>query len=124
MRILFIGDIVGSGGREAVNRFVPELRTEYSCEFCVANGENMANGNGFARSTLDELKKSQVDVPLTYADYQSDVKPKPQKPDEKKKIKGWKCKICGYYYEGEKLPDGYHCPTCGHDSDDFEPVYE
>ena len=73
MRILFIGDIVGSGGREAVNRFVPELRTEYSCEFCVANGENMANGNGFARSTLDELKKSQVDV-FTGGDHTWDQK--------------------------------------------------
>ena len=73
MRILFIGDIVGSGGREAVNRFVPELRAEYSCEFCVANGENMANGNGFARSTLDELKKSQVDV-FTGGDHTWDQK--------------------------------------------------
>ena len=73
MRILFIGDIVGSGGREAVNRFVPELRTEYSCEFCVANGENMANGNGFARSTLDELKHSQVDV-FTGGDHTWDQK--------------------------------------------------
>ena len=73
MRILFIGDIVGSGGREAVNRFVPELRAEYSCEFCVSNGENMANGNGFARSTLDELKKSQVDV-FTGGDHTWDQK--------------------------------------------------
>ncbi|MBR4675050.1 MAG: YmdB family metallophosphoesterase [Victivallales bacterium] len=73
MRILFIGDIVGSGGREAVNHFVPELRKEYNCAFCVANGENMANGNGFARSTLDELKKSQVDV-FTGGDHTWDQK--------------------------------------------------
>ena len=62
--------------------------------------------------------------PLTYADYQSDVKPKPEKHDEKKKIKGWKCKICGYIYEGETLPADYLCPLCGHDASDFEPIYE
>lgn len=73
MRILFIGDIVGSGGREAVNRFVPELRREYDCAFCVANGENMANGNGFARSTLNELKRSKVDV-FTGGDHTWDQK--------------------------------------------------
>ena len=73
MRILFIGDIVGSGGREAVNRFVPELRREYGCDFCIANGENMANGNGFARSTLNELKRSKVDV-FTGGDHTWDQK--------------------------------------------------
>ncbi|MCR5421113.1 MAG: flavin reductase [Lachnospiraceae bacterium] len=61
--------------------------------------------------------------PLTYADYQSDVKPKPQKVDTDKKIVGWKCKICGYVYEGSELPKDYSCPICGHGPDDFEPVY-
>lgn len=63
-------------------------------------------------------------LPLTYADYQSDVKPKPQKVDKEKKIVGWKCKICGYVYEGETLPADYICPLCGHDASDFEPIYE
>ena len=62
--------------------------------------------------------------PLTYADYQSDVKPKPEKVDKEKKIVGWKCKICGYIYEGETLPSDYICPLCGHDASDFEPIYE
>ncbi len=64
--------------------------------------------------------------PLTYADYQNRVKPRPDapKPDsDGKKIVAWKCKICGYVYEGSELPDDYICPLCGHPKEDFEPVY-
>lgn len=62
--------------------------------------------------------------PLTYADYQARVKPKPEKPVEDKKIIGWRCKICNYYYEGATLPEEFTCPLCGHGPDDFEPVFE
>ena len=61
--------------------------------------------------------------PLTYAYYQENLKPKPQKAPAEKKIVGWRCKICGYVYEGEKLPEDYTCPLCGHPADDFEPIY-
>lgn len=63
-------------------------------------------------------------APLTYADYQSDVKPKPAAQATDKKIKGWRCKICGYVYEGAELPADYLCPLCGHPKEDFEPIYE
>ncbi len=56
---------------------------------------------------------------MTYAYYQANVKPKPQPPAGKK---GWVCKICGYVYEGEKLPDDFVCPLCKHGPADFEPV--
>lgn len=63
--------------------------------------------------------------PLTYAEYQSDVKPKKKAPaEEGKKIKGWRCKICGYEYEGKELPPDFECPICGHPAEDFEPIYE
>lgn len=61
--------------------------------------------------------------PLTYAYYQNVLKPKPQAAPEKK-IVGWRCRICGYVYQGEALPDGFMCPLCGHPAEDFEPVYE
>lgn len=63
-------------------------------------------------------------APLTYADYQNEVKPKPAAVSTEKKIVGWKCKICGYIYEGSELPKDYSCPICGHGPDDFEPIYE
>lgn len=54
----------------------------------------------------------------TYAYYQAEIKPKPQKP--KKTV--WRCKVCGYEYEGEELPDGFVCPLCKHGAEDFEKV--
>lgn len=62
MRILFIGDIVGKSGRQAVNQLVPALIREYDCQFCIANGENMAGGDGFTKQCLRELDASGVDV--------------------------------------------------------------
>ena len=61
--------------------------------------------------------------PLTYADYQNNVKPKPTQEKTDKKIVGWRCKICNYFYEGSELPVDFTCPLCGHDASDFEPVY-
>ena len=63
-------------------------------------------------------------APLTYADYQDKVKPKPAAVKQEKKIIGWRCKICQYEYEGAELPEDFLCPLCGHDKDDFEPIYE
>ncbi|MBT4820294.1 MAG: metallophosphoesterase, partial [Lentisphaerae bacterium] len=37
MKILFVGDIVGKGGRKAVQALVPELRREFGISFCIAN---------------------------------------------------------------------------------------
>lgn len=78
---------------------------------------------------VEDARNLSGNAPLTYADYQSKVKPKPAKaPEEKKaedrKIKGWRCKICNYIYEGSELPADYACPLCGHGAEDFEPVYE
>lgn len=53
---------------------------------------------------------------VTYAYYQSNIKPKPQET----KTKGWRCKICGYIYEGEELPEDFVCPICKHGAADFE----
>ena len=44
----------------------------------------------------------------TYAYYQEQIKPKP----EKTKQTGWRCRICGYIYEGEELPADFICPIC------------
>ena len=62
-------------------------------------------------------------TPVTYADYQDHIKPKPEKKKEDRPIVGWKCKICNYVYEGSTLPADYQCPLCGHGPEDFEPVY-
>ena len=55
---------------------------------------------------------------MTYTYYQDHVKPKPQTEGKK----GWVCKICGYVYEGEELPEDIVCPLCKHGAADFEPI--
>ena len=56
------------------------------------------------------------DKSATYDYYQNSVKPKPENTVRK----GWRCKICGYIYEGENLPADYICPICKHGAVDFE----
>lgn len=68
MNILFIGDIVGSPGREAVKKLLPELKKEYNLDFVIANGENAAGGSGITASVAQELFESKVDV-LTSGDH-------------------------------------------------------
>ena len=55
---------------------------------------------------------------MTYNYYQANVKPK---PDTAKK-KGYVCKVCGYVYEGDELPEDIVCPLCKHGASDFEPI--
>ncbi len=55
---------------------------------------------------------------MTYSYYHANVKPKPETEGKK----GWVCKICGYIYEGEELPEDFICPLCKHGAADFEPI--
>lgn len=102
---------------------------------------------------VTDAKILSTNEPLTYADYQRDIKPRAQdsataqnapnsaldaargtksgastengtQTDADKKIVGWRCKICGYVYNGSELPPDFICPLCGHPADDFEPIYE
>lgn len=57
-------------------------------------------------------------APMTYAYYHANVKPKPQKTEKK----GFRCKICGYVYEGDELPPDFVCPICKHGAADFERI--
>ena len=55
---------------------------------------------------------------MTYTYYQKNVKPKPDTEGKK----GFVCKVCGYVYEGDELPDDIICPLCKHGAADFEPI--
>ena len=55
---------------------------------------------------------------MTYTYYQKNVKPKPETDGKK----GFVCKVCGYTYEGDELPDDFICPLCKHGAADFEPI--
>ena len=61
-----------------------------------------------------------ADVPTTSYDYyQKNIKTKPEAP---KKVTGYVCKICGYIYEGDPLPEDFICPICKHGAADFEKI--
>lgn len=61
------------------------------------------------------------DVPsASYAYYHQHIKPQPQQSKTEKT--GWRCKICGFIYEGEELPADYICPICKHPASDFEKI--
>ena len=55
---------------------------------------------------------------MTYTYYQKNVKPRPETEGKK----GFVCKVCGYVYEGDELPDDFICPLCKHGVADFEPI--
>ncbi len=60
---------------------------------------------------------------VTYAYYQSNIKPKPEAVGTTKDGQTvWRCKICGYEYVGEELPEDFICPVCKHPASDFEKV--
>jgi len=55
---------------------------------------------------------------MTYSYYYDNVKPKPQTDGKK----GFVCKVCGYVYEGDTLPEDFVCPLCKHGAADFEEI--
>ncbi len=71
-----------------------------------------------------EAERLEAAAPITYADYHKDIKPKPEAIAQPQKpgLRRWRCKICGYIYEGEFLPDDFICPICKHGAADFEEI--
>jgi len=65
MRILFIGDIVGSPGRNGLATAMPDLLAEWEPDLVIANGENAAGGLGITERTADEIFAAGVDVITT-----------------------------------------------------------
>lgn len=65
MKVLFIGDIVGKGGRTAVKALLPNLVDKYKIELVIANGENIAAGFGLTESLVEELFNTGVHVITT-----------------------------------------------------------
>lgn len=62
MEILFIGDIVGRPGRDAVSSILPDLIDEYCLDFVIANGENVTHGKGLSKEHMLELLDCGIDV--------------------------------------------------------------
>jgi flavorubredoxin/flavin reductase (DIM6/NTAB) family NADH-FMN oxidoreductase RutF len=74
--------------------------------------------HGMFICSVSEARVINKQETMTYTYYQNNVKPKPQTEGKK----GWVCKVCGYIYEGETLPEDIVCPLCKHGAADFEPI--
>ena len=73
--------------------------------------------HGMFICSVEEARVMSERETMTYTYYQKNVKPKPE--TEKK---GFVCKVCGYVYEGDTLPEDFICPLCKHGAADFEPI--
>ena len=71
MRVIFLGDVVGEPGRDAVRLALPGLREKYQPDFVVVNGENAAGGHGITPRLAYELLRCKVDV-ITLGDHSWD----------------------------------------------------
>jgi len=68
-------------------------------------------------ATVVKAQKLADTAGVTYDYYFKNIKLAPSP-----KAKGWVCKICGYVYEGEELPEDFICPLCKHPASDFEKI--
>ena len=114
-------------GRD-VDKFanIPEARTENGlryvegCTNAVISGKVVSEVDcGTHTLFVAEVTEAKVlsnEPSATYQYYFDHIKPKPQNTEKK----SWVCKICGYVYEGETLPEDYECPWCKHGVEAFE----
>jgi hypothetical protein len=65
MKVLFIGDIVGKLGRNAIKALLPNLTDKYKIDLVIANGENIAGGFGLTEALVSELYKMGVHIITT-----------------------------------------------------------
>ena len=74
--------------------------------------------HGMFICSITEARVMNKTETMTYTYYQNNVKPKPDTGTKK----GFVCKVCGYVYEGDTLPDDFVCPLCKHGANDFEEI--
>ncbi len=74
--------------------------------------------HGMFICTVTEARVMSDRETMSYTYYQNNVKPKPEAQGKK----GFVCKVCGWIYEGDTLPDDIVCPLCKHGAADFEPI--
>ncbi len=96
--------------------------TEYSNAFISGKIISSADYDTHTLFVSDVAQGQKLsDLPsVTYEYYFKNIKPKPQTAATVGKKKRYVCKICGYVYEGDILPQDYICPICKHGAEDFE----
>lgn len=83
----------------------------------VVSSQDLGTHTQFLAEVSDGERLSELPS-VTYTYYQEHIKPKPEKTEKV----GYRCRICGYIYEGDPLPEDFICPICKHGSADFEKI--
>jgi len=116
-------------GRTA-NKFagIEELRSDNGLRFLPHHSNSFMSlkvrqyvdldTHGMFICDITEARVLTTNETMTYTYYQNHVKPQPETEGKK----GFVCKVCGWVYEGEELPDDIVCPLCKHGAADFEPI--
>ena len=93
---------------------------EYSNAFLSLQVEQYVDldTHGMFLCSITESRVLSNEETMTYTYYHKNVKPRPATEGKK----GFVCKVCGYVYEGETLPEDFICPLCKHGAADFEPI--
>lgn len=60
LKIIFISDVIGKVGRNAIRQYLPKLQKKYKPHLVIANAENLAHGIGFTKKTLEEIRESGI----------------------------------------------------------------
>ena len=122
------GGCIGGGGQpKDINKDPDEVRKARISSLYNRDGE-MKNRLSHENKEIKELYKEFYGEPLSplaekmlhtaYLDRSEDLK------QGDKKMAKWKCKVCGYVYEGEELPEDFKCPVCKQPASAFEKVEE
>ena len=90
----------------------------YICGEVIATTD-LGSHTLFSAKILDMAVLGEIPS-ATYGYYYEHIKPKPESKPQNRTV--WRCKICGYEYEGETLPEDYICPLCKHPASDFEKI--
>lgn len=87
----------------------------------VSKTEDLGSHTMFVGEITD-MEVLSEEPSVTYAYYFQHIKPKSEASASPSGKTVWRCKICGYEYEGEEIPEDYICPICKHPASDFEKV--
>jgi flavorubredoxin/flavin reductase (DIM6/NTAB) family NADH-FMN oxidoreductase RutF/rubredoxin len=99
-------------------RYIPEYTNAiFSCE--VIHSVDLGASTLFVGKVIEATRLSEKPS-CTYGYYHAHIKPKKKAEPEQKE--GWRCKVCGYFYEGKELPADFICPLCKHGAEEFEYV--
>ena len=96
--------------------YITKNTNAYLSAKVVGKFDNGSHITFFAEVTEDNVLSN--NKPITYAHYLENIKPKPKAETGEKVV--WVCRICGYVYEGDPIPEDFVCPLCKHGAVDFE----